>query len=153
MADGVFNIAKGRIAHYTSLPAAADALVVVLLKATGLQADATLADHDDLSVLLAATNDEADATNYARKVVSASVTVTVDDANERVDLDLPDQTWTALGGATNNSIGKLLICYDNDTAAGTDSNIIPLTYHDFVVTTDGSDVTAQFAAAGFARAQ
>ena len=46
----------------------------------------------------------------------------------------------------------LVICYDSDTTAGTDSNIIPLTLHDFVVTPDGSDITAQIAAAGFFRA-
>ncbi len=152
MADGVFNIAKGRLAHYASLPATADALVVVLLLATGLEADDTLNNYDDLAALLAATNDEATATNYARKVVTTGVAVTVDDVNNRVDIDMPDQTWTALGGAVNNGIGKLLICYDGDTAAGTDANIVPLTFHDFVITTDGSDVTAQIAAAGFARA-
>lgn len=152
MADGVFNIAKGKIAYYAGLPATNDALIVVLLKATGLEADGTLVDHDDLAALLAAANDEADATNYARKTVTASVTVTVDDTNNRVDIDLPDQVWTNLGGATNNSIAKLLVCYDPDTTGGTDSSIIPLTHHDFAVTTDGSTVTAQINAAGFARA-
>ena len=40
----------------------------------------------------------------------------------------------------------------DDTTAGTDANIVPLTMHDFVVTPDGSDITAQIAAAGFYRA-
>lgn len=151
MADFVFNIAKGRAAYYSTLPAASDALVIVLLKSTGIEADATLKDYDDLATLLAAANDEADFTNYARKTIT-SVTVTVDDTNERVDVDFADQTWTAAGGGTNNTLAKLLVCYDNDTGAGTDSNIIPLTAHDFSVTTDGSDLTAQVAAAGFYRA-
>jgi hypothetical protein len=47
---------------------------------------------------------------------------------------------------------KLLVCYDNDTTAGTDANILPLTYHDFVVTPDGSDIVAVINAAGFFRA-
>jgi hypothetical protein len=34
---------------------------------------------------------------------------------------------------------------------GADSTFIPLTKHDFVVTPDGSDVTAQIALAGFYR--
>lgn len=37
-------------------------------------------------------------------------------------------------------------------AAGTDANIIPLTSHDFVLTPDGTNLTAQIAAAGFFRA-
>jgi hypothetical protein len=52
----------------------------------------------------------------------------------------------------NNSLGKLLVCYDDDTTAGTDANIIPWTYHDFVVTTDGTDLTAQINTAGLFRA-
>jgi hypothetical protein len=152
VADGVFNIAKGRIAYYASLPATSDALVLVLLKATGLEADDTLNNYDDLASLLAASNDEADATNYTRKTVTSGVTVTVDDTANRVDVDMPDQTWAALGGASNNSIGKLLVCYDPDTTSGTDSSVIPLTYHDCTLTTDGTDVTVTIAAAGFARA-
>jgi hypothetical protein len=44
------------------------------------------------------------------------------------------------------------VCYDSDTAAGTDANIVPLTQHDFVLVPDGSDITASIAAAGFYRA-
>lgn len=36
----------------------------------------------------------------------------------------------------------LLFCYDSDTTAGTDANIVPLTCHPFAITPDGSDVTA-----------
>lgn len=151
MADGVFNIAKGAVKYYAGLPAANDALIVVLLKSSGLVSDATLVDYDDLAALLAGASDEADFTNYARKSIT-SVTVTVDDSNERVDVDIADQTWTSAGGAANNTIAKAIICYDPDTTGGTDSTIIPLTHHDFSVTTDGSDLTAQIAAAGFFRA-
>lgn len=152
MADGCFNIAKGKIRYYTELPAASDALIVVLLKSAGLVADATLADYDDLAAVLAGASDEADFTNYARKVVTSSIAATVDDTNDRVDVDMPDLTWTAAGGAANNTIGKLLICYDPATGSGTDSEIIPLTFHDCAFTTDGTDVTVVIAAAGFFRA-
>jgi len=148
--DGVFNIAKGRVAHYASLPATNDALVYVLLQSTGLDADATLVDFDDLEALLAA-NSECNATNYTRKTVT-SATITVDDTNDRVDIDIADQTWTSLGGATNNTIAKLLICYDPDTTTGDDGDIIPLTHHDLSLTTDGNDVTVQINTAGFYRA-
>lgn len=147
MANEVMNIALGRFAHWATLPAAADAIIAVPLEATGLEADGTLNNYDDLATLLAASNNEQ--TTIGRKTITASVTVTIDDTNDWVDVDLPDPVWTA---ATGNALGKLLFCYDGDTGAGTDANILPLTYHDFAVTMDGSDVTAQLAAAGFARA-
>lgn len=149
MADFVFNIAKGRT-HGLLVDGARD-LIIVLLKTA--QADATLKDYDTLQALLAAgggtANVEADFTNYSRKTVAnAGVTVTVDDANDRVDIDIADQQWLSAGGAANNTLVKLLICVDgaNDAAR------IPLTSHDFAATTDGSNLTAQIAAAGFYRA-
>lgn len=149
MGNGVFNIAKGRAAYYATLPAASDALIVVLLK-TVPDADATLVDYDTLGAVLAA-NTEADFTNYARKTIT-SVTVTVDDTNDRVDVDIVDQTWSAAGGTLNNTLVKMLVCYDGNTGSGADTDIIPLTHHDFAVTTDGSDVVAQIASSGFYRA-
>lgn len=152
MADFVFNIAKGKVAKYAMLDGGAnDALVVVLLKSSGIEADATLKDYDTLSALLAASNDEADFTNYARKTIT-SATVTPDDTNDRLDVDIADQTWSSAGGASNNTIGDLIVCYDPDTTGGTDADLIPLTCHDFSVTTNGGDITAQVAAAGFYRA-
>ena len=147
MADFVFNIAKGEVKKYCKLDGGAnDALIIVPLETTGLEADATLKDYDDLAALLAGTSNEQ--TTMGRKTVS-SATITVDDTNERVDIDIADQTWTA---ATGNAISKLLVCYDPDTTAGTDSSIVPLTAHDFVVTPDGSDIVAVINAAGFFRA-
>ncbi|MFB9681234.1 hypothetical protein [Streptosporangium vulgare] len=151
MADGVFNLALGRIAYYGSLPATNDALIVVLLKSSGLEADATLRDHDTLSALLASTNDECDATSYTRKTLSG-VTVTVDDTNNRVDIDADDFSYTSLGGASNNTLAKLIIAYDPDTTGGDDTTIIPLTFHDITLTTDGNPVNATIPTGGFARA-
>ena len=62
---------------------------------------------------------------------------------------LPDQTWTSAGGAANNTLVKLIVYYED---AAADATRIPLTAHDFAVTTDGSDLTAQVATAGFYRA-
>jgi len=151
VADFVFNIAKGKVKYYSELSAANDALVYVLVLASGLETDATLKDYTTLSALLAGTTDECTFTNYARKTVT-SATITVDNTNDRVDIDIADQTWTSAGGATNNSIGALIICYDDDTTSGTDANLIPLTKHDFTATTDGTDLTAVIAASGYYRA-
>jgi hypothetical protein len=158
MADGVFNIAKGAVKGYYNRVKSNDptnsALVMVMLKAA--EADDTLNNYDDLSTLLgAAGNTEADFTNYARKVLTDADLAAVpapDDTNNRIDLDLPDWVISAAGGAANNTLVKVLVCYDNDTTGGTDANIVPLCYYDFSVTTDGSDLTAQINASGFYRA-
>lgn len=147
MANEVCNISLGRFVHYSTLPLTNDAIIVVPIETAGLEADGTLNNYDDLLTLLAASNNEQ--TTLGRKTVTSGVTVTIDDTNDWVDVDMPDQTYTA---GTGNAISKLLLCYDNDTTGGTDSNIIPMTYHDFVITPDGSDIVAQIAAAGFARA-
>ncbi len=139
MADVVFNIALGKVKYYAELPAANDALIVIPLESSGLEADATLKDYDDVAALLAGTTNEQ--TTAGRKTVT-SVSVTVDDTNNRVDIDIADQTWT---GLTGNAIGALLIAYDPDTTGGTDSSLIPLTKHDWTITPDGSDVTATIA--------
>lgn len=145
MADGVFNIAKGAVAE--KIRDGASNVLVLLLKAN--EAEGALVDHDDVAALLgAAGNTEADFTNYARKT-GLTGTITVDDVNDRVDVDLPDQTWTAAGGAANNTLTKLVTAYEESAA---DSGRVPLTHHDFAATTDGSDLTAQFNAAGFFRA-
>lgn len=146
MADIQFNIAKGKLAYYAGLPATNDALIAVPLETTGLEADATLRDYDNLSLLLAGTSNEQ--TTMGRKTL-AGVTVTVDDTNDRVDIDFTDPVWTA---ATGNACSALLICYDPDTTGGTDADIVPLTKHDFVVTPNGTDITGVVATAGFFRA-
>lgn len=144
MADFVFNQAKGAVAEMFR-DAAANGIVLLLKTA---EADATMKDYDDVAALLAGTPDEADFTNYARKT-GLTGTVTVDDTNDRVDVDLPDQTWTAAGGAANNTLTDLIVGYQNSAS---DAGRVPLTCHDFAVTTDGSDITAVFNAAGFFRA-
>jgi hypothetical protein len=147
MADFISNIAKGKIKYYAELSGGAnDAFLVVLIETTGLETDATLKDYDDLSTLIAGTSNEQ--TNQARKVIS-SVTITVDDTNDRVDIDVADQTYTALAG---NAISAALFCYDPDTTTGTDTTVSPLSKHDFVITPDSSDVNMVIAAAGLQRA-
>lgn len=149
MADVVFNVAKGRLAHYADLPGTDDALIAVLLQSTGLQADNVLIDHDTLAQVLA-NNAEADFTNYSRQTLTG-VSVTVDDLTNTVSLDADDITWATAGGATNNTLAKLLICYDPDTTGGDDSEIIPLTAHDVGLTTDGATIVITLDPAGFAQ--
>ncbi len=145
MSNWIANVSKGRFAYYATLPAVNDALIVVVLEATGLESDATLKDYDTLAALLAGTTNEQ--TTMGRKTASG-VVVTVDDALDRVDVAQSDIVWTS---ATGNQVGALLVCYDPDTTGGTDADLIPLSKHDFVVTPDGTDITADFGSS-FARA-
>lgn len=157
MGNIVFNIAKGRVAELynrvDSNDPSTSALIIVALKSSGLESDATLKDYDTLSDILAGANDEATNVNYARKTLTDSdiTALAPDDTNDRMDVDIPDQTWTAVETA-GGSWGKLLVCYDANTGAGTDADIIPLTAHDFVVTPDGTNIVAQVDSAGFYRA-
>ena len=148
MADGVFNIAKGRVAEFhervNNNDPANSALIVVLLASSGLEADATLKDYDTLGAIIAAANDEATNTNYARKTLSDSdvAAITTNDTDDRNEADIADQTWTSVANDGTGAIGKLLICYDSDTTGGADTAIIPLTYHDFIVTPNGGNIVA-----------
>lgn len=156
MTDFVFNIAKGRVAEFynrvdTNDPANS-ALIILVLATSGLESDATLKDLDTVTALVAGTTNEVTNSGYARKTLTDAdlAAFAADDTNDRVDLDFADQTWTAV--AAGDGWSRLIVAYDGDTTSGTDANIIPLTSHDFVVTPDGSDITAVVATAGFFRA-
>lgn len=157
MADGVFNIAKGRVVELVnrvdSNDPANSALVVIALKASGIESDATLQDYDTVAGILAAANDEATNAGYARIVLTDSdlATPAPDDTNNRFDIDIPDPVWAAVAEA-GGAWAKLIVVYDGDTTGGTDANLIPLTHHDFAITPDGSKITAEVAVAGFFRA-
>lgn len=153
MADFVFNVAKGAVRQYYDNIAgntpANSALIIVPVDA-GATTDATIIDFATLSAVLAGGVTERTTGNWNRKTLTDANTIAYNaNTSDRVDLDIPDQTWTTV---TAGTVTDLLICYDADTTTGTDANIIPLTFHDFAVTPDGSDVVAQIAATGFYRA-
>lgn len=142
MPNIVFNIAKGRMAElYNRVEnndPATSALVIVPIEAAGLEADAVLIDADTLADVLAGTTNEQ--VTMGRKVLTDADLAALpapDDVNDRMDLALPTVIWA---GATGNAVAKLLVCYDPDTAGGTDANIVPLTMFDFTVTPGGGDV-------------
>ena len=155
MADFVFNIAKGRVAELynrvDSNDPANSALIIVVIDAGG-ETDATMRDVDTLAALLATTADEVTNTNYARITLTDSdlSAFAADDTNDRVDLDVADFTFSNIGAG--DAWTDVIVCYDPDTTGGTDSNIIPLTCHDYEVTPDGSTLIVQIATAGFYRA-
>ncbi|SDL73554.1 hypothetical protein SAMN05421874_12836 [Nonomuraea maritima] len=158
MADFTFNIALGRITELHNRVRANDpsgcALLVVALAAAGIESDADLKDKATLFDVLSGTTNEVPTGNgYARKVLVAAdlSPAVVDNTNDLVNVDIPDQTWTQVLAASG-AWAKLVICY-RPSASSTDSQIVPLTCHDFAITPDGTDVVAQIAASGFFRAQ
>jgi hypothetical protein len=157
MADEVFNIAKGRGVEFATRVNANDptnsVFVIDLLATSGLEADTVLRDVDTFTALVAGTTNFATGTGWSRKSLdqTGGITITVDDTNDRTDVDCPDQTWTAVANAADD-VSKAVFGYDSDSTGGTDANIVPISHHDFVIQPDGSDVTMQIAAAGFLRA-
>lgn len=144
MANIVFNIAKGRVGELYNRVEGNDpansALIVIPIETAGLEADATLIDADTLAAVLAGTTNEQ--TTMGREVLTDADLAAIpapDDTNDRGSWALPTITWTAASG---NAISKLLVCYDSDTTAGTDANIVPLTMFDFVMTPSGADIQA-----------
>lgn len=132
--DFSFNISLGReVELYNRVKSndpAASALVMLVLRHTGIEADEVLKDYDTVAAILAGTTDEATNTNYARKVLTDAELAawTVDDTLNRILLSLPVQTFASI--AAGDSWSKAVIAYDADTAAGTDANLIPITAHD-----------------------
>jgi hypothetical protein len=158
MADYVSNQAKGKFAEWAARVNANDpansVLVVALLAEEGVESDATLRDKDNFEQLVAGATNFATNTGSTRKSLSDSggITITVDDTNDRTDVDMPDQTWTALANDGTGKISDVVIGYDSDSTGGTDANVVFGTQHDFAITPDGSDVTLVVAELGFFRA-
>lgn len=144
MANFVFNIAKGRIVEFYNRAENNDptnsALILVPLSQSGTEAQGQ--DLDDLAAVEADANfAEQTGGGWVRKTLESVQLASLpapDDTNNRYAVALPSVTWTGPTAGSNTT--GLLVCYDSDTTSGTDSNIIPLTHHDFVVTADGNDV-------------
>lgn len=142
------NFARGAIGYYgddaRGLSGGNSRLTIVVLQVA--EADDTLNNYDDLGALLGGSNTEALSTNYARiELAAAAITWSVDDSGNTAKCVVDsDQTWSSVTQAASESWVKLLMCYDADSTGGTDANIIVLTHHDFAVTPNGGDITADF---------
>lgn len=141
MANFVFNVAKGKAAYYATLPGLNDALIAVPLQTSGLESDVFMVDRTTLAEILTVSTEQ---TSLGRKTLTG-VTSTVDNAGDRAVVDLDDFSYTAGSGSP---VGAFVICYDPDTTASADSNIIPLTKHDFSVIPSGSDIPVQISTSG-----
>lgn len=146
MAAGVFNISKGKVnAFYDRVndndPSTSGIIIVPVDR--GVVTDATLEDFDTLAAILAGGVTERSTNGWGRKTLTDADLAgsVVDDTNNRRESTFSEQTWTAValaGGASTD----LIVCYAPDVV-GADSTIVPLTWHTFAVTPDGTDVLAR----------
>lgn len=150
MANFVFNIAKGRVNELarnvdTNSPTNS-ALILIPFNNDGSSTDDTVQNTDDVAAVEALTGvTERTANGWNRKtLVDTDVTVTVDDSGNAQSFDIPDQSWTV----TADTVTDLLLAYDADTGAGTDSNLIPLCWYDFSHDGSAATVTAVVNAGG-----
>lgn len=144
MASFSFNVSKGREVEFHARvdgndPANA-VLLIVVLASTGLEADSVLIDYDTLAAIIAGGSTEVTNTGYARITLNdASISAyTVDDDDDSITLPLANQTFATI--AAGDSWAKALICYDSDSTAGTDANVIPVKAFDVKSPTTGAAV-------------
>lgn len=139
MANIVLNDALGRLAEKI-----ADGADLIVIPLSAVDTDVNLKDAyaggsnlDD--VLGDAANTERTTGGWGRRVhLNAVITETIDDAADDVTISLVDSLWTSV--TAGNDVVALLICED----AATDALRNVITKHDFAVTTDGNDITADF---------
>lgn len=144
MASHYFNQALYRHATGDLDLATADMRGILCMTNTtaDTERDAAIEFVDDIGTL-----DECDGANYVRKAL-ASEAVTIDDAEDEVEFDATDVTWTALGVGTRQWAG--ILWYQHVT---NDADSMPVFWQEFAspVTGDGTDFTVQFDAEGLAK--
>lgn len=164
MSNFTFNQSLGREVEFYNRVDGDDpvnsAFVLVVLALAGIESDAVLKDYDTLAALLAGTSNEVTNVGYARITLTQAdlAPYTVDDTNNKITLFFTNQTTGAI--TAGDTWEKLLVCYDSDTTAGTDANIIPVTANDIrlynqttgvlgPLSPNGSTVTFNFATNGW----
>lgn len=153
MADFLYNIAKGRMVELHNRVKNADptnARLYLIPVDVAAVTDDTLRDIDDFAAVITAGVTERTTGGWNRKTIAAAdlTTAVPDDTNDRFDLDMVDQTWTAV---TAGAVTDLILCYAS-VAAPTNAQLLVLAQYDFAITPDGSDVIAQINTAGYFRA-
>jgi len=101
--------------------------------------DGNVDDYEAVANIAEITN-----TGYSNLALDETdITITVDDSNDSVDIGIADQVFTSI--SAGDAITKLTVSYDGD-GTDTDTGTVVLWSLDFVVTANGGDITADFAA-------
>ena len=144
MASGVFDIAKGReveLHNRVNLNDPANsALVMLVLASTGLVDDNTLRAYATVDAILAGASAEVTNTGYARKTFTDAdiAAPTVDTTAHATTLALGTALQTFATISAGDAWRKLVLAYDPDTTAGTDTTLVPITFYDLLV--DGAAI-------------
>jgi hypothetical protein len=143
MPNFTFNIAKGRGVEFYNRVESNDPTncAFILIPCSADDTEANAQDADTVTAALATAINEQTGGGWVRKTLESAELASLpapDDTNNRYSIAVPQVTWTA-PTAGNDTTG-LLIAFDSDTTGGTDANLIPVTYHVFIVETDGNDV-------------
>jgi hypothetical protein len=122
----------------------ANSVLVMGVLVTGGDDLVTLSKYDTLAAVLAGPSTEAAATGYSRIILDNTdlAAWTPNDVDSRIDLTLPLQTLTPNAG---EDWDIAFVAYDPDSTGGTDSAIIPITFHEMridgiAVPTNGDDI-------------
>lgn len=146
MAANVHNVAKGRVGelHNNVQSGAVAAAQIVIIAINSSDTVEALRDADTVSALLGLlSTSEVTNTGYTRIALNDADlnALTLDDTgNQRVAGFVANQTWTAV--AAGDAWTHLVFCYDS-TGSDLDTALVPLTFHDFAKTPDGSDIVLQ----------
>ena len=137
MASLVYTRAKFQIAN-GDIDLTGDDIRVMLVKVSG---STTTDTEEDVTLMNGfSTLGELVATNYVRKAL-ANEAVNEDTANDRAEFDADDVVWSSLGGATNDTIGALLVLKH----VTNDADSIPIAYIELTdTTTNGGDITVSW---------
>lgn len=139
----VFNIAKGRVAEFYNRVESNDPAnsAIILIPCSAGDTEANAQDADTVTAALATAINEQTTGSWVRKTLTNTELAAFpapNDTDNRYDVPLPAVVWTAPSAATTH----LLVAYDADTTGGTDADLVPLTFHEFVNAGTGSvDVT------------
>lgn len=144
MGNIIPNIAKGRVAElYNRVDAgdpAASRLYLIPI-AAGAVSDATLLDGADFAAYVTAGVTERTANGWNRKTLAAAdlTAIAADNTNDRMALDIPDQSWTPT--VAGDTVSDLVLCYASVTTP-TNAQLMPLYVGDWVITPSGAVETA-----------
>lgn len=152
MASSSFNISKGREVEFynrvfTNDPA--NSALIMLVLAVGGDDIYTLRDYDTVSALLAGPSAEVTNTGYGRITLTNAdlVAWTPNDTDNNVLLTLPLQTFATISAGTIWDI--VVLAYDPDTTAGTDTTLVPIAAHELridgtAIPPTGGDIIVDF---------
>lgn len=144
MGNIIPNIAKARWAELynrVDLGDPAAARLYLIPVAAGATTDASLLDCADFAAMVTAGLTERTANGWNRKTLAAAdlTALSPNNTNDRMDLDIPDQSWTPTTPA--DTVSDLVLCYASVTTP-TNSQLLPIYVGDWVITPSGAVETA-----------